>query len=311
MKLGFIYAGQGSQHPGMGRDLYDSYPEFAAVYDAQYEGADIKKSCFESDAEALAVTSVTQPCMVAFAAGVTALLYKEGIVPEIAAGLSLGEYSALLAAGVFDTRTAVELAAFRGRAMERAALGTDSAMFAVLGADPAKLKEICASASSDTGKVSITNRNCPGQIVISGERKASEAAAALALESGAKRAVPLKVSGPFHTDYMLPAGRELAERFKTTAFGDMRFPVVFNATGLPLGEDETVAELLVKQVSSGVLLEDCIKYLENFGVDTVIEIGPGNAVSSFVKKTAKNIKTFSVTDAESFRAAVLAVKSAE
>ena len=181
MKLGFLYAGQGSQHPGMGADLYERFPTFRAVLDsaAARVDFDLKEVSFTDAKGVLNQTRYTQPCMVAFAAGMTALLAERGIVPAAAAGLSLGEYSALHAAGVFDADTAVELVAFRGKAMEDAAAGRPSAMVAVLGLDRAALQEACDEASAH-GCVVIANYNCPGQLVLGGEKAAVETAAALA-----------------------------------------------------------------------------------------------------------------------------------
>ena len=208
MKLGFLYAGQGSQHPGMGADLYRTFDAFRAVLDSAEVDFDLKKVSFEDPDGILNETRYTQPCMVAFAAGLTAVLRQEGIEPAVAAGLSLGEYSALHAAGVFDAATAVKLVAFRGRAMEEAAAGRESAMMAVLNLDRGPLQACCDEAG-DLGCVVIANYNCPGQLVIGGEKAAVEKAAALAKEKGARRCLPLKVSGPFHTPLMAPAGDAL------------------------------------------------------------------------------------------------------
>ena len=196
MKLGFLYAGQGSQHPGMGADLYKAFPTFRAVLDSAAEQVDfdLKEISFTDTKGILNQTRYTQPCMVAFAAGMTALLAERDIVPAAAAGLSLGEYSALHAAGVFDADTAVELVAFRGKAMEDAAAGRPSAMVAVLGLDRAALQEACDEASAH-GCVVIANYNCPGQLVLGGEKAAVETAAALAKEKGARRCLPLTFSG--------------------------------------------------------------------------------------------------------------------
>ena len=218
MKLGFLYAGQGSQHPGMGADLYEAFPAFRAVLDSAEVDFDLKEVSFRDSQGVLNQTRYTQPCMVAFAAGLTAVLREKGIVPAAAAGLSLGEYSALHAAEVFDAVTAVELVAFRGKAMEAAAAGRESAMMAVLGLDREPLQAACDTASA-LGCVVIANYNCPGQLVIGGEKAVVERAAALAKEAGARRCLPLKGSGPFHTPLMAPAGDALAERFNGCRLG--------------------------------------------------------------------------------------------
>ena len=200
MKLAIVYAGQGSQHPGMGRDVYEAFPAFREAFDAAREqlGFDLHKVCFEDPDGVLNETQYTQPCMVAFAAGITAVLQQAGIRPDYLAGLSLGEYSALQAAGVFDPAQAVLLAECRGKAMAKAAEGVESAMIAVLGLGREALAECCEKASA-LGTAQICNLNCPGQIVIGGEKNAVQEAGRLALQAGAKRCLPLKVSGPFHT----------------------------------------------------------------------------------------------------------------
>ncbi|MCB5853678.1 ACP S-malonyltransferase [Flavonifractor plautii] len=293
MSLAFLYAGQGSQHPGMGADLYEAHPAFRAVLDAAGVDFDLKTTMFTDPDGVLNLTEYTQPCMVAFAAGMTALLAERGIVPDYAAGLSLGEYSALQCAGVFTAPQAISLAAFRGKAMAAAAAGRPCGMTAVLGLDREKLQEACRQAAG-AGVVEIANYNCPGQLVIGGEQAAVDKAAALAKELGAKRCLPLKVSGPFHTSLLAPAGDALREKFKETAFGAMRIPVLFNCLGREMGPEDTIPALLEKQVQTSVYMEDTIRRLAELGVDTIVEIGPGKALIGFVKKTAPAIKTYAV-----------------
>lgn len=293
MSLAFLYAGQGSQHPGMGADLYEAHPAFRAVLDAADVDFDLKTTMFTDPDGVLNLTEYTQPCMVAFAAGMTALLAERGIVPDYAAGLSLGEYSALQCAGVFTAPQAISLAAFRGKAMAAAAAGRPCGMTAVLGLDREKLQEACRQAAG-AGVVEIANYNCPGQLVIGGEQAAVDKAAALAKELGAKRCLPLKVSGPFHTSLLAPAGDALREKFRETAFGAMRIPVLFNCLGREMGPEDTIPALLEKQVQTSVYMEDTIRRLAELGVDTIVEIGPGKALSGFVKKTAPAIRTYAV-----------------
>ena len=293
MKIAFLYAGQGSQHPGMGQDLYEAYPAYRAVLDGAEVGFDLKAVSFSDPDGVLNQTEYTQPCMVAFAAGMTAILAEKGICPDYAAGLSLGEYSALAAAGVFTAKQAVELAAFRGKAMAAAAAGVPCGMTAVLGLDRDKLAEACKAAAGE-GVVEIANYNCPGQLVIGGQKAAVDAAAAKAKEMGAKRCLPLKVSGPFHTSLLRPAGDALRERFKTESFGEMAFPVLFNCLGREMREGDTIPALLERQVQSSVYMEDTIRRLAELGVDLVVEIGPGKVLSGFVKKTAPALKTCAV-----------------
>ena len=296
MKLGFLFAGQGSQHAGMGADLYEAYPAFRSVIDAAEVDFDLKEVSFTDSQGLINQTRYTQPCMVAFAAGLTAVLREKGIVPSVAAGLSLGEYSALHAAGVFDAATAVKLVAFRGRAMEAAAAGLESAMMAVLNLDRAPLQEAC-DAASDLGCVVIANYNCPGQLVIGGEKAAVEKAAAIAKEKGARRCLPLKVSGPFHTPLMAPAGAALEECFRNISFGAPQIPVIFNCLGTVKDDSLTIPELLVRQVQSSVFMEDSIRSMAAMGVDAIVEIGPGKALSGFVKKTVPQVPVTAVETA--------------
>ena len=307
MKLAILYAGQGSQHPGMGKDLYEAYPAFRAAFDAGELDFDLHKVCFEDPDGVLNQTQYTQPCMVAFAAGVTAVLKEKGIRPDYVAGLSLGEYSALTAAGVLDAKTAIELTAFRGKAMAKAAEGIECGMTAVIALDRETLQACCDKAAA-LGVVQICNYNCPGQLVIGGEKAAVDRAGELAKELGAKRCMPLKVSGPFHTRLMKAAGDVLAAYFQLIPFRPMELPVYFNCKGGPKEEGETVQALLERQVQSSVYWEDTIRRMEADGIDTIVEIGPGKTLTSFVKKTAPGIKTYTIDTADDFEKVVQALK---
>lgn len=307
MKLGFLYAGQGSQHPGMGADLYEAYSAFRDAFDSAQVDFNLKETCFHDPDKVLNQTRYTQPCMVAFAAGLTAVLKERGIVPSVSAGLSLGEYSALHAAGVFDAATAVRLVALRGIAMEKAAAGVESAMMAVLGLERGPLQAACDEAS-ELGVVVIANYNCPGQLVIGGEKAAVERAAALAKEKGAKRCLPLKVSGPFHTPLMAPAGEALRNYFRDIPFSDPSIPVIFNCLGDVKDRGTTIQELLVKQVQSSVFMEDSIRRMAAMDVDAMVEIGPGKALSGFVRKTVPEMPVYPVETVEDVEALVQRVK---
>ena len=307
MKIGFLYAGQGSQYVGMGKDLYEAYPEFRETFDNVNVGFDVKECCFDGPIEKLGQTRYTQPCMVAFAVGMTKILASKGIKPEIAAGLSLGEYSALYAAGVFEENQVIDLVAYRGKSMEEAVTGRDTGMIAVMSLDRETIKECCKQAEEEFADnpchiAEVANYNTPVQVTVSGDTPVINRAGELMLEKGARRIVPVAVSGPFHTSLMKPAGDKLAERFKSEKFGDMSFPVLFNATGKELEDGVSIACMLEKQVQSSVYFEDSIKYMIDKGVDTFIEIGPGKTLSGFVKKIDRSLTTYSVEDVDSLNA---------
>ena len=307
--LGFIYAGQGSQRVGMGKDFYEAYPVFAKVFDEAPEY--VKKYCFEGPKETLGQTRYTQPCMVAFAVGVTNLLREENIIPDYVCGLSLGEYSALYSAGVFSQKDVLDLLEFRGIAMEEAVVGRKAKMAAVLMMDRQTIEDCCKKAGeqvSDGLVVSVANYNCPGQIVISGDEEAVDCAIELLKEAGAKRIIPLAVSGPFHTSLMKPAGDGLAKKFKEIKFNEPSQKVIYNKTAREIAEDETIPGLLEQQVQSSVYLEDSIRYMIDKGVDTIIEIGPGKGVGKFVNKIDKSIKVISIDSVDDYKEAVSYLK---
>lgn len=298
-KTAFLFAGQGSQHVGMGRDLYETYPVFREVIDNAHLDFDLRSLMFEGPDEQLSQTRYTQPCMVAFAAGMTAVLDELGIKPDYVAGLSLGEYSALAAAGVFEPQQAIQLAAFRGSAMAHAAEGRACAMVSILGvAREAVESAVELAAAAEQGTVEVSNYNCPGQTVIAGDASAVELAAAAARDAGARRCIPLHVSGPFHTSLLHAAGDALHERFKEESFGEMRVPVLFNCSGHEMGADDSIPALLERQVQSAVRMEDTIMRLGELGVDRVIEVGPGKVLSGLVRRCTKAIRCVSIETRE-------------
>lgn len=301
----FLYAGQGSQTAGMGKDFYEKYDTYKNLLDELDSNVNVDLLRLMHDAELaeLSKTENTQPCMSAFAAGVTKLLKENGITPDAVCGLSLGEYSALHAAGVFSATELVKLTAFRGSKMALAAVGCDCSMSAVLGVESSLVEQACKDYTGDKF-ITVANYNCPGQYVICGDNEAVEAVEASLKEQGVKRCVRLNVSGPFHTKYMKPAGDALNSYFEDMSFNTPAIPVALNVTGELYKDGDDLKELLVAQVQSSVRMENDLKTLIEAGADEFIEIGPGNALSGFLKKTAKavgaDIKISNISTVEDF-----------
>ena len=296
MKLAVLYAGQGAQHPGMGKEFYEGSPAFRAAFDSAELDFDLHRVCFEDPDGLLNQTEYTQPCMVAFACGVTAVLAQQGVKPAYVAGLSLGEYSALEAAGVFTAKQAIELAAYRGKAMAEAAKGIDCGMTAVLNLDRQALA-VCCEQAAQLGCVQICNYNCPGQIVISGLKEAVETAAVKLKEAGARRVIPLNVSGPFHSYLLEEAGEKLGRFLENIPVSEPKIPYVANVTAAYVTKAEDVKPLLTRQVSSSVRWQQSVEIMLADGVDRFIEIGPGKTLAGFIRKinreaTVINIEKF-------------------
>lgn len=301
----FLYAGQGAQKVGMGKDFYETYDTYRKIADQVSFPFDHLRLMHEGPMEELSNTEYTQPCMSVFAAGVTALLKENGIEPDMALGLSLGEYGALHAAGVLDAKDYIMLTGYRGQKMAEAAKGKECAMSAVLGADADTVKRVCDSymdQATDGRFVTVANYNCPGQYVICGDETAVSAVEQELKAKGAKRCVRLNVSGPFHTKYMKPAGDALADYFKQMQFGQPAIPVVLNVTGDFLKPEEDLKERLVQQVQNSVRLEESLKRVLENSAEHFIEIGPGNTLAGFLKKCArelkKNITIYTIETAE-------------
>lgn len=306
MSIAFLYAGQGSQKVGMGKDFYDEFDEYKSFIDSLNVGIDVAKLMHEGPIEELSLTENTQGCMASFAAGVTMLLEKNNIKPDFAMGLSLGEYGALFAANVFSAEEYVKLTVFRGSKMSEAAKGISCAMSAILGMKACDVKKVCDEYTGE-GFITVANYNCPGQYVICGDENAVTQVEAMLKENGAKRCVRLNVSGPFHTKYMKSAGDALCEYFAKMQLNKPSIPVIMNVTGDYL-KDEDIADMLVKQVQNSVKLEDGLRKLLDEDIDTYVEIGPGNVVSGFLKKTAKDmgksVNVFSIDTVEDFKKVV-------
>jgi [acyl-carrier-protein] S-malonyltransferase len=308
-KIAFVFPGQGAQYPGMGKEAVETCKKAAEIFDegSKAAGIDLRELIFNGTDDDLKITENTQPAIVAASLACLQLLLEAGIRPDICAGLSLGEYSAHVAAGTLSTGEAIGLVRKRGRFMQEAVPVGIGTMAAIMNLTKEQVLEVCAKASDD-GIIEPANFNCPGQIVIAGEVKAVESACRIAMDMGAKRAMVLPVSAPFHCSMLKPAGENLSAELDKITFSDMVVPVVANVSGKLVSNKDDVRELLIRQVSSSVLWEDCIKEMIAFGADVFIEVGPGKVLSGFIRKTNKNVSVYNVEDRASLDAVISSLR---
>jgi [acyl-carrier-protein] S-malonyltransferase len=311
-KLAFIFPGQGSQAVGMGKDLHDAFPEARAVFDEVDAalGEKLSRMCFEGPEEALKLTANTQPSILTVSSAAAAVLARAGIVPDLVAGHSLGEYSALVAAGACGAAEAAKAVRARGTFMQEAVPQGKGAMSAVLGLAPEKVRELCAAAAAETGEVvSPANYNEPAQTVIAGSAGAVERAGAKLKEAGAKRVLPLPVSAPFHCALMAPVKARLEPVLRGIAWKAPGRPVVTNVEAKPNSDVGRVVPLLVEQVTSPVRWIECVEELVRQGATRMVEVGPGKVLSGLVRRIDKTIEVWNVEDRTSLEKTLAALKA--
>lgn len=300
-KVAFIFPGQGSQKVGMGLDLANEYAVCKEIFEKADERLEFSLSeiIFSGPAETLKKTENTQPALLTTSIAIYSLIKEHGITADYVAGHSLGEYSALVAAQAMSFEDAVYTVRKRGLFMEEAVPFGQGAMAAVLGMDREALDEVTKEVAKNGDLVQLANLNCPGQIAISGTKAGVEKASALAKEKGARRVIPLEVSGPFHSELMKPAAEKLKAVLDEVAISNAEIPVIANVSADIMQEADDIKQKLIEQIYSSVLWEDSVRKMLELGVDTFVEIGPGSVLTGLVRKVDRSVKTYNVSDKES------------
>ena len=296
-KTAFVFAGQGAQKVGMGKELYDNFDVAKKVFDEATEalGFDVADMIFNGDDATLMITENTQPTIVTMSIAALRVLEEKGVKADYTAGLSLGEYSAHIASGSMNFADGVRLVKKRGKYMQEEVPQGIGAMAAIIALSDEDVKECCKEASAE-GICEPANFNCPGQIVVSGEVAAVEKCCELAKAKGAKRAMKLPVSAPFHCSMLTGAGEKLAKELENVELSDMNIPVITNVTADIVESKNAIKDYLIRQVSSSVMWEKSVRKMIDEGVDTFIEIGPGKALTGFIRKISKDVTCCNVED---------------
>src|SRR5271154_2983218 len=311
-KVAFVFPGQGSQYPGMGKELADKYP----VARAAFEGADkalgfsILNMCCEGTEDELKLTANTQPAILAVSVAAARVLAEKGITADFVAGHSLGEYAALVAAGALNFSDAVRLVRKRGAYMQEAVPAGEGAMAAIMGLSPAVVQDACKRAAED-GICSPANINSPDQTVISGDASAVKRAVEIASQQGAKRAVILPVSAPFHSALMMPAQVKLEKDLRATKFSDLKVPLVTNVDADTIETGDQARDALIRQVTMPVRWEESMRMLLDEGVTTFIEVGPGRVLTGLMRQIERSVTTLNVEDEKSLQATVAKIGAAK